>query len=457
MELLSIEQREISHGELELAVTVAASEVDAAIEEFHSAYAAAHGGVAGSDGAQASSAVGDGGDSSEIEKLRTEYVLNRLTTAILAQQSMRPVLTPRVHAEDAPQPGTSFSFEINVVLYPELTLSSVEPVTVSLRHIEVEESDIRGQLAYVARQFAAYEADVPRPVGPGDVVRADVEATRNGRPARDLSGDGRLIEVRRGLLPEALVDGVLGMNVGESRSFQFDLPREGGGPAEPSRGSGEASDRRVADSGSTAGADRFAVQVTIRDQMHEVLPEIDDAWVERTLPDFGSLERLREHIRRDLESQRAALEQKERVFELRAALAKRLQGTIPDALYEFSSDRMFKHFEKGLAEKGQSLNEYLAEEQMSLEHFQMTIFVQASEYLRQNLALDALTAARGIEIDEQDIEAMKRRILPADYLSRSASELEASGFLHVIQEEARRQKAFEWLAETAIVQDAPAR
>jgi len=433
MELVSLEQKELSHGELELAVTVAASDVDAAIEEFNSAYADARGGAAGADGTGEAAALDAGAGDPHLDELRTEYVLNRLTTAVLDQQSMRPVLTPRVHAENAPRPGSSFSYEINVVLHPDLTLSSIEPVTISPRHIEVDESDIRAQLAYVAGQFAGYEADLPRPVEPGDVVRADVEATRNGRPARDLSGEGKLIEVRHGLLPEALVDGVLGMQVGESRSVQFELPK--------------------ADSGPDAGTDRFDVRITVREQMHEVLPEINDAWVERTLPDFGSLERLREHIRRELESERAALEEKERVFEIRAALAKRLQGTIPDALYEFSSDRMFKHFEKGLAEKGQSLNEYLAKEQMTLEHFQMTIFVQASEYLRQNLALDALFATRGMEIDEHDIEAMKRRILPADYLSWSASEMQRRGFLHVIEEEARRQKAFEWLAETAVVQD----
>ena len=182
-----------------------------------------------------------------------------------------------------------------------------------------------------------------------------------------------------------------------------------------------------------------------------VVPVVDDEWVERVLPQFGNLEGFRARIRADLEQQKEKVEQQELVFRVRSALEKRLVGTIPDEMYQEAKESLMASTLSSIDAKGMTLEEYCDEHGTTKDAFNMNVFMQAAETLRQNLALDALARKRGIAETCDEI-AEAKAALPQTLATLPDEEFERRGYRASLGESIRRKKALSWLMETMIVE-----
>ena len=303
-----------------------------------------------------------------------DFVLNRFTAAAVRRLGLDTVLAPGVHADDVPRKGEDFSFAVSVTPRPALSLSSIGPVHVKRFRAQVEEADIQEQLAYAAERFATLVPADHDVLQEGDWALVDVDMMREGKRAKDLSGVRRSVEFARGLVPEGLLEGVLGMRAGEMRKVEFSV-----GPA-----SGDAP------------VERYKADVTLRQVQRRLVPAIDDAWVAENLPQFETLEGFRRSIAADLEAQSARVERQDRVRQVRSALAARLEGSVPDEMYQQAKESLVAQTCAALEAQGKSLDAYLEEHGTTQAAFNVNAFLQASEYLRQNLALDVLARERGL-------------------------------------------------------------
>ncbi len=412
---------------VEVDVVASGADVAAAISEFYRLMARVRG-IDDADEGQVRERLDElvGADVA-CEALR-DFVLNRLTTAAVRQVDVDTVLAPGVHAEEDPVAGEDFAFTVNLIPRPVVSLTSVEPVHVSPATVAVEEADIDEQLAYTARQFAALVPADHADVREGDFALMDVDLLRDGKAVKDLSGLRRVVEVRRGLLPDAFIDGVAGMEAGDIRKLAFTL---------------EGLD----------GPEEYKADVCLWEVQARREPVIDDAWVAENLPQFGDVAGFRAYVRADLEGQAARVEQQDLVYQVRAALERRLEGTIPDEMYQDAKDSLMASTMRKLDAEGSSLDKYLAEHDMAQDAFNMNVFMQASELLRQNLALDALARARGMGVTPNDIARAKQALPPAA-AALTDDELAERGMLAPLIERIRREKALAWLLETAVVEEA---
>ncbi len=234
--------------------------------------------------------------------------------------------------------------------------------------------------------------------------------------------------MRTGLLPEGFIEGVLGMKPEDIRKVSFTVP-------------------------TPQGEDTYQADVRLWEIQERVVPTIDDAWVAENLPQFGTVAGFRDYIRQDLESQKALVEQQDFVYRVRSALEKRLEGFIPDEMYQQAKDSLMASTMQKLENEGSDLDKYLEEHDMSKDAFTMNVFLQSSEFLRQNLALDALAEARAIEVTDADIAEAKAG-LPGAMAQLSDEDFEKRGFKASLSERIRRDKALQWLLETVIVDEA---
>lgn len=428
IEFVRLEAEPKDNGQrIEVDVVAAAADVSAAISEFYRLMARVRGIDAADEAAVRERLDALVGAEVTAEALR-DFVLNRLTTAAVRQVGVDTVLAPGVHAEDDPVAGEDYAFTVNLIPRPEVSLSSIEPVTVSPSPVMVEEADIDEQLAYTAQQFAALVPADHQDLREGDFALMDVDMLRDGKPARDLSGVRRPVEVARGLLPDALVDAVVGMEPGDVRKAAFTL---------------EGLD----------GPEEYKADVRLWEVRERREPVIDDAWVAENLPQFGDVAGFRAYVRTDLEGQAARVEQQDLVCQARAALERRLEGTIPDEMYQDAKDSLVASIQRKLEAEGTDLDAYLAEHDMTPDVFNMNTFMQASELLRQNLALDALARARGLEPTPDEV-ARAKAALPAAAALLTDEELAERGMLAPLMDHLRREKAQAWLLETAVVEEA---
>lgn len=428
IEFVRLEAEPKDNGQrVEVDVVAAGADVSAAISEFYRLMAQVRGIDAADEDEVRERLAALVGDEVAAEALR-DFVLNRLTTAAVRQVDVDTVLAPGVHAEEDPVAGEDYAFTVNLIPRPEVTLSSSEPVRVSLSPVTVEEADIDEQLAYTARQFAALVPADHQDLREGDFALMDVDMLRDGKPARDLSGIRRPVEVARGLLPDALLDAVVGMEPGDLRKVAFTL---------------EGLD----------GPEEYKADMRLWEVQARREPVIDDEWVAENLPQFGDVAGFRAYVRADLESQAARVEQQDLVYQVRAALERRLEGAIPDEMYQDAKDSLVASIQRKLEAEDKTLDEYLEEHDMTPDAFNMNTFMQASELLRQNLALDALARARDMGVTPNDIARAKQALPPAA-AALTDEELAERGMLAPLIERIRREKALAWLLETAVVEEA---
>lgn len=178
---------------------------------------------------------------------------------------------------------------------------------------------------------------------------------------------------------------------------------------------------------------------------------VDDAWVARMLPRFGDREGFRAHIRAELEQQKERVEQQELVCRVRSALEERLVGAIPDEMYQEAKESLMALALGKIESQGMTLEAYCDEHGTSKEAFNLQVFMQAAETLRQNLALDVLARDRGIVETDEEVARAKADLPPA-IAAMPDGEFERRGYKASLCEGIRRKKALSWLMDTAIVE-----
>jgi FKBP-type peptidyl-prolyl cis-trans isomerase (trigger factor) len=137
---------------------------------------------------------------------------------------------------------------------------------------------------------------------------------------------------------------------------------------------------------------------------------------------------------------------------VRTALERRLVGRIPDEMYGEARDSLMRSITDQLAQRGLSLEEYCEKYDVAPDIFNMNVFMQASEYLRQNLALDTLAELKGIHANAKEWEELKEN-LPQNLVKMTDEELLRCGVKTSAEELLKRRKALAWLLETVVIRN----
>ena len=415
---------------VEVEIGVAAEDVDRLMDEFYLLMAKVRG-IQTDDPQEAQEKLEEQIQRIDLNPAMRDYLLNRFTKEAVKQLDIETALPPGVHAETIPVRGEGYAYSINLVRPPKMSLSSYEPVHIAKREIIVTDQDIDEQLEVAARQTLTYELGDHPDVREGDFALMDVEMTVNGQKLNRLSGSRIRIEVAKGQVPDGFIEGVIGMVPGDTRTFKFDvklpLAKEGDDPF-----------------------DHYEAQVTMWEVQKQVFPRVDNAWVKTNVPQFGDLAGFRAYIRQEIEIQKKKVDRQTFVNDVREALEKRLVGKIPDIMYEEAKDSFMRVMLEKLDEQEMSLEDYCEQHDIDKATFNMNTFMQASSYLRQNLALDELAKEKGFEATDDEIRKARQEINPA-MARMSDQEFEDRGYRKSLAESLRRKKALAWLMETVVI------
>lgn len=430
MEFLELTRRaNEGTGAVELSVKVSAAVVREQLSDFYEV-------VAPHQGLRPDALWGDVDAAAEqsmgIERyreLRRDFVVNRVVAEALAACDIVPALTPRIRALDYPDLHADYSFEVSVVERPHLTLTSCDPVEIEVEDAKVTDELVDARIAEFLEARAEYSTGLPRPVAYGDCVRVDMATLREGKNVARLTGKSMILELAEGAMPKSFVDKFVGMAVGETRVIDYAVLRP--------------------QALSEDDVDRYAATVTVVEQLDKTVPELTDEWVDSSIESASSIVDLRKGIRDGLEVEVARFNRDTHARLANVELAKRLKGTIPEEFYQVSRSALMEKLERELAEKGQTLDDYLEEKHMNEEELSMQTFIQSAENLRQGFALEALFDGREMSLSERDLEYASEQAFGKGSYDRGM--LERTGRFRLIEQAAKRMVALNWLADTVIV------
>ena len=183
------------------------------------------------------------------------------------------------------------------------------------------------------------------------------------------------------------------------------------------------------------------------------LPEIDDDFAQDTT-EFDSLEEYKEDIKAKLamgkeERAKSAMEN-----DLLAQIVANTEMEIPEAMLETQIDRMVDEFRQRISYQGLTFEQYLQYSGQSMEALRESLRPDAEKRIQGSLVLEAIAAAEGIEVTDEDLQKELERMaamyqMEPDQLSTYMQEEEKEN----IRENLAVQKAVDFILEHAEIEE----
>ncbi|MCL1798012.1 MAG: trigger factor [Eggerthellaceae bacterium] len=359
-----------------------------------------------------------------VEPSAAEY----LVPFALDKKNLIPAYPPDVTSKGKLARGAEYKFSLEVTEKPQYELTSYDSVVIAVPEFKLDEREVENQIAHIAENYAEYQTCDPRPVKMGDSMMLAIDATREGEPIRGLCTEGRAYTTGAGYMPDGFDENIVGMNVGETKSFEFSAPN-------------------FDDKGNEI-EETIQCTVTVKELQKRVIPAITDAWVKDNMPMLGSLENLKNGLRAQLtEAYQAEQEAYKRQLAT-SEMAKRFEGKIADPVYEDMRKNLMTNLRADLQQNNVSFEQFV-EQNGGEQQFSMMLMMQTRQTLVEGYTLDAVFRHENFSLNDEDILAACRAMSPQQQPALVREQMEKAGCGYILREAASRMKASRWLVENA--------
>ena len=324
-----------------------------------------------------------------------EGIMRHRTSFALTAARVDAIGSPIYRCSDHAVEGRPFKFQLVCVPVPCYELSDYGPVSISVPNYEVKEAEIEMELSRMAEAASISVTDTSHDVVvKGDKVELAMETTMGGNTVKSLCTDGREYATGVFAMPDEFDEAVIGMKVGETKSFSFLGP-----------------DIALDENGKVK-MDRYDTTVTVKRIISSQKPAIDDAWAKTVMPGVTSLEQLRAKVAERVRERHEADFERTAVMLAGNELAKRLEGEIPDIIYGVAIKEARQELGRELAEQNITQEQYLAQKGITQEQLNNALMMQVRSQLTRQLALNAYAEHKGIVAEEEDMNAFFESIAP---------------------------------------------
>ena len=128
--------------------------------------------------------------------------------------------------------------------------------------------------------------------------------------------------------------------------------------------------------------------------------------------------------------------------------AENITVEIPEAMIDEQHEIMIRDYANSLMNQGIELEQYIAMMGMDMDTFRMNTRPSAARQLRVNLMLDAVAAAEGFEVTDEDIESELQKMAEAYKLP--IEDVRAAVPVENLRKDILERKAADLICEAAI-------
>lgn len=335
--------------------------------------------------------------------------------------------------------GEDYTYTVKVTLRPELTLKS-EEISITMVSKEATEAEIDDQIAGTLERFAQYSVldDKNAVIGEDSFVTFSFESTLDGEEYEGSQVTEHLYQLGQNMMPEAFDKELLGAKAGDKLKIEF--------PVEDAGANAEFAGKIM------------SFDLTVDAINEKQVPDIDDAFAAQT--GFETVEAMRAEIKSYIESQKAQSWDRVCDDRLLQALAEQLEGEPLPEMIESRADNMIEEFSRMLEQSNMTLEGYFEQANIDPEQYQADMEEQASISVCNDLALEALARAKGLEADDETIDAEFEKAAAAEATEDKKSKVtaktlrerwEKSGMMTRLRDDLTRRKALAWLRDNAVI------
>jgi trigger factor len=331
-----------------------------------------------------------------------------------------------------------FSFSATLVTVPEFELPEYKGIPVTVPAEEIKEEEVEKMLeAFRERRADFIDITEDRGAAMEDFVVVDYRGTSNGAPLSEAFPKlGKILSENEGfwirMTDEAFFPGfcqnLAGMRVGESRSFQIDVP----------------ADFPVAD----FAGQKVDYAVTLKGLKQRVLPELDDAFA-AGLAEGKTLAEVRDMIRTDLQNRRKAEIHSVKQDAVMNALLEKVECELPEDMARAESNRVLREIVQENAQRGVT-QDMLKENEKELVS---TASQTARNRVKGSFILMRIAQQEQLTVENNDMlgwvaNAARQNDMPMDRVIR---ELNKRGALPQVRSDILSSKALDFVVSNAAV------
>ena len=418
---MKVTQKKLDDGRLLIDAVASTAEVSNALNNAHLAFAQQMGMRPEKDKTVAQAAEERMGIK-DLDSVVMNQAVEALVPFAIDKVGVIPAFPPQPEPKTALKRGQTFQFGLHLTPKPDYELTSYEPVSITIQEVSIDERQVDEQINQVAERYAEFVADDPHPVRKGDSCLLAMESYENGEKLPGLTTDARTYSAGAGLMPDGFDENIIGMDVGETKTFTFEGPG-------------------IDDEGNEI-VETIECTVTVKEIQKKVAPVIDDAWVAKFMPMYKDVAAMRDDIRRGLNRQLSGEYENYKRNMAAGELAKRFQGSIADEVYESMSRNLMNNMRAEVEQQNMTWDQFV-EQQGGEQQFNMMMMMQTRQMLVQGYALDALFRHEGLVVSDEDVQEACAAMNPQNPQG-VRRQMEESGRGFALREAAERTIPKDW-------------
>ncbi|PJK17453.1 trigger factor [Chryseomicrobium excrementi] len=357
-----------------------------------------------------------------------DIVLPEAYTKALDESGIDPVDRPEIDIESI-EKGQPVVFTAKVTVKPEVKLGDYKGLEVTPLEETVTEEEINEQLSNHQARLAEMSVKEDAIVE-GDTATIDFEGFVGEEAFEGGKGEDYDLEIGSNTFIPGFEEQLVGAKAGDSKDVVVTFPEE-------------------YHAAELAGKEA-TFKVTVKEVKGKVLPELNDDFAKEVDESVESLDALRTKLTEQTteeKKQTAAQALRDDLVEKAAANA---EVDIPQAMIDSEVDRMLQEFGQRLSQQGMNLDLYYQFSGQDEEALRAQMKEDAESRVRVSLTLEAIAAAEGIEVTEEDVNAELEK-MTAQFGMTVDQIKTALGGTAILENDIRFQKTVEFLVDNAKV------
>lgn len=266
---------------------------------------------------------------------------------------------------------------------PEIEIKDYKGIEIEKSVKTVSDEDVDHEIGHLREKGMRIISVEDRAAQNGDDVIIDFEGFKDNVAFEGGKAEKFTLTLGSGQFIPGFEDQVVGHNVGDEFDINVTFPEDYGAKE-------------------LAGA-----PVVFKIKLHEIkakeLPELDDEFV-KDQSEFDTVDELKADIRAKLEeAAQKSCEQEQEGKILDEVIAK-VEGEIPEVMFERRVDEMINELEQRLAPQGVSVDMYLQYTGQTLDSLKTMYREQAEKQVKLRLALEKIAVLENIEVSDEETE-----------------------------------------------------
>ncbi len=326
-------------------------------------------------------------------------------------------------------PGQVLTFGATVDVPPTVTLGTYTGLAVKAEEIVYDPAQVDDFIDRQRREKATIIPVVGRAAKIDDIAVVDYNGKLlDGTEISGAQADDFDIELSEGKFIGDLVNGIVGMSVGETRDvnvvFPADYPRE------------------------DLASQPALFHVVLKDLKEQELPTLDDDFAKEA-SDFDTLTEYRESIVTRFQEQAKKSTDQNIINAIETALIDVVEADLPETAIERETMNILNQMANQFSQYGMDVNKLFTRE--TIPKMKENCRTDAISNLKQQLAIVEIAQKEGIVISDEAIVAKMSEVLP----QLAGENIDENRLKSYITEDLQKEQALEWLKDHANVELVP--